>query len=121
MSAPVHWVEIDLLRAAERPPEVAEQSDYYALLKRAETADEFVVWYWNLRDLLPVIAVPLTAEHPDVLLDLQEAFAKTYDRYYVERLEYREMPPPPRLQPADAAWVAGRLAAWRAGTGMSEG
>jgi Protein of unknown function (DUF4058) len=114
MSAPVHWLEIDLLRAGERPDEVAGQSDYYALLKRAEIADEFDVWYWNLRDPLPVITVPLTAEFPDVAVDLQSAFATTYERYYAARLEYREAPPPPRLQPADLSWAAGCLEAWRA-------
>lgn len=114
MAAPVHWVEIDLLRAGERPAEVAGQSDYYALLKRAELADEFDVWYFNLRDPQPVITVPLTAEYPDVVIDLQSAFATTYDRYYAARLEYREAPPPPRLQPADLSWVVGRLDAWRA-------
>jgi len=67
MAAPVHWVEIDLLRVGERPPEVAGLSDYYALLKRAEEMDEFAVWYRNLRDSLPVIAVPLTTDHPDAV------------------------------------------------------
>ena len=114
VAAPVHWLEIDLLRAGERPDEVAGQSDYYALLKRAEATDEFAVWYWDLRDPLPVIAVPLTAGYPEVAIDLQGAFATTYERYYAERLEYRDGPPPPRLQPADLAWVTGCLAAWRA-------
>ncbi len=113
LAAPVHWIEIDLLRAGERPPEVAGLSDYYALLKRAETADEFAVWYWNLRDSLPVIAVPLTADHPDAVLDLQDAFARTYARFYAERLDYRDVPSPPRFQPADDAWLAARVAAWR--------
>ncbi len=113
MAAPVHWLEIDLLRAGERPDEVAGQSDYYALLKRAEATDEFAVWYWDLRDPLPVIAVPLTAGYPEVAVDLQGAFATTYERYYAERLEYRDVPPP-RLQPADLSWVTSCLAAWRA-------
>ena len=112
MAAPVHWIELDLLRLGERPPEVAGMSDYYALLKRAETTDEFAVWYWDLRDSLPVIAVPLTGDRPDAVLDLQDAFARTYGRFYAERLAYREAPPSPRLQPADEAWVVSRLAAW---------
>jgi hypothetical protein len=114
MAAPAHWLEIDLLRAGERPDEVVGQSDYYALLKRAEIADEFEVWYINLRDPLPVFTVPLTTGFPEVTLDLQSAFATTYDRYYAERLEYHETPPPPRHQPADLAWIVGRLEAWRA-------
>ena len=109
LASPIHWIEIDLLRAGERPPEIAGQSDYYALLKRAEARDEFAVWYWNLRDELPVIAVPLTAEYPDAALDLQEAFARTYARFYAGRLTYRDAPPLPRLQPADSAWVAKRV------------
>jgi hypothetical protein len=34
MASTTHWLELDLLRAGRRPPEVAKQSDYYALLKR---------------------------------------------------------------------------------------
>ena len=34
MASHTHWIEIDLLRAGVRPPEVAYKSDYYALLKR---------------------------------------------------------------------------------------
>ncbi len=113
LAAPVHWLEIDLLRAGERPPEVADQSDYYVLLKRAESTSEFAVWYWNLRDQLPVIAVPLTPDHRDVALDLQAAFTTIYERYYAERLDYRDPLPSPRLQPADTAWLTARLAAWR--------
>ena len=114
MTAPVHWLEIDLLRTGERPPEVAGQSDYYALLKRAALASEFAVWYFNLRDLLPVIAVPLATGFADVALDLQEALTRTYERYYTGRMDYRDAPALPRLQPADAAWVEERLQVWRA-------
>ena len=116
LTAPVHWLEIDLLRAGERPDEVAGQSDYYALLKRAEAMDEFDVWYCNLRDPLPVITVPLTADFPEVAVDLQGVLDTTYARYYADRLDYRDAPPPPRLQPADLAWATDRLAAWRGST-----
>ena len=114
MAAPLHWLEIDLLRAGERPEEVAGRSDYYALLKRAGTASEFAVWFFNLRAPLPVIAVPLAAGFAAVALDVQEALARTYERYYAERMDYRDAPPLPRLPPADAAWVDERLQAWRA-------
>lgn len=113
LASPVHWIEIDLLRAGERPDEVAGQSDYYALLKRAGVNDEFAVWYWDLRDPLPVIAVPLTDDFPDVNVDLQAVFATTYGRFYAEQLDYQDPPPPPHLQPPDRAWVADRIAARR--------
>lgn len=80
MATPAHWVEINLLRAGERPDEVVGRSDYYALLKHGEAVDEFAVWYWNLRDSFPVIAIPLIAGFPDALIDLQEVFATTYGR-----------------------------------------
>ncbi|GAC1401605.1 MAG: hypothetical protein NVSMB65_19040 [Chloroflexota bacterium] len=35
LASTTHWLEIDLVRAGERPPEVRGASDYYALLKRA--------------------------------------------------------------------------------------
>ncbi len=43
MAADVNWIEIDLLRAGQRPPEVAGQSDYYALLWRGRAAEAFEV------------------------------------------------------------------------------
>jgi hypothetical protein len=59
MASPAHWIEIDLLRAGTRPAEVADKSAYYALLKRSGTFGLFEVWYIDLRDRLPTIAVPL--------------------------------------------------------------
>ncbi|MFQ5615267.1 MAG: DUF4058 family protein [Anaerolineales bacterium] len=110
-----HWLEIDLLRRGRRPQEVRRPSDYYALLKRAEVADRLEVWYFDLRDTMPVIAVPLRAPFEDVPLDLQSVFAETYqDGFYVSKLEYDDQPPPPRLRPADAAWVRERVEVWRA-------
>lgn len=115
-AARVHWIEIDLLRTGKRPDEVAGQSDYYVLLKRASAAAEFEVWYTDLRNPLPVIAVPLTDDFADVPVDLQAALDRVYARYYAERMDYRDPPPSPRLPPADATWVAGRLQEWRAQT-----
>jgi hypothetical protein len=113
MASPVHWIEIDLLRAGERPEEVTGQSDYYSLLMRGGAA-EFEIWFCNLRDQLPVVAVPLTDPFPDVALDLQAALTAVFDAHYAARMEYASIPPPPRLSPADAAWVEHQVGAWRA-------
>ncbi len=114
MASGVHWLEIDLLRAGERPAEVAGQSDYYALLKRGDRQAEFAIWFVNLRDPLPVAAVPLRPPFADIALDLQEALTRVFDRYYAQRLDYAGPPPPPRLAPADAAWVEERVREWHA-------
>lgn len=92
MSSKVHWIEIDLLRAGERPPELAGKSDYYALLKRGETPGPYEVWFFDLRDALPSIAVPLRPPFPDYSAPL----------------------PQPRLRPADAKWAETRVQEWLA-------
>ncbi len=114
LASPTHWLEIDLLRAGERPREVAGQSDYYALLKRGGGPGPFAVWYIDLRDRLPTIAVPLRPPFPDVPLDLQAAFNTLYTRaYYALSIDYSRPVPPPPLPPADADWVAACLQRWQ--------
>jgi len=112
MTSPVHWLEIDLLRAGDRPAEVAARSDYYALLKRGGSS-VFEVWSIDVRDRLPTVAVPLVPPHADVPLDLQQALTLMYDRnYYAQRVDYSAVPPAPRLAPADAVWVEECVRAW---------
>jgi len=106
-----HWIEIDLLRAGERPREVSAKSDYYALLKRAKPSAPFEVWFFNLRDTMPTIAVPLRPPHSDVALNLQTAFDTVYDRgRYADSTDYAMDVPLPRLSPADLQWTKQRVA-----------
>jgi Protein of unknown function (DUF4058) len=115
LASKTNWIEIDLLRGGERPAEVAGQSTYVALLKRRGAGEQFAVWYANLRDPLPVIAVPLREPFPDALLDLGATVAEVYAHgTYALRIDYTRPPPPPRLPPADLTWVAQRVAVWRA-------
>jgi hypothetical protein len=112
---PVHWIEIDLLRAGERLKEVAGKSNYYALLKRGRGPRPYEVWLFNLRDRLPTIAVPLRPPFADVPLNLQTAFETMYQRaHYADALDYEESIPLPRLQSADAAWVEEQVQTWLA-------
>ena len=114
MSSDVHWVEIDLLRAGQRPPEVSGKSDYYALLKRGGSSGPFEVWYFDPRDTMPTIAVPLRPPFDDIPLDLQAAFDDVYARgHYAESTDYSGDPPLPHLRPADVAWVEERVQQWR--------
>jgi len=115
MGASTNWIEIDLLRAGQRPEEVVGRSDYYALLKRRGHYDELDIWFIDLRDPLPVIAVPLRPPFSDALLDLGAAIADVYARgTYAARLDYSQAVPPPPLRPADAAWAAERVREWLA-------
>lgn len=113
MASPAHWIEIDLLRAGERPAEIAGRSDYYALLKRGNTFGPFELWYANLHDSLPTIGIPLRPPFSDVPLNLQEALDTVYARArYGDDVDYARPVPAPALLPADRAWVTGRVQAW---------
>ncbi len=115
MASKAHWIEIDLLRAGERPAELAGKSDYYALLKRGAMPPPFEVWFRDLRDKLPTIAVPLRPPFADVPLNLQMAFDDVYRRaHYADSVDYSATPPLPRLRPADVVWLSERVREWMA-------
>ena len=108
-----HWIEIDLLRAGERPPEVRGRGVYYALLHKAETDARYAVWAWTLRSRLPTIGVPLRPPLADVPLDLQAMLETVYRRgHYANALDYQAPVPPPPLSPEDASWVSEQLSPW---------
>ncbi len=108
LASTAHWLEIDLLRAGERPGEVRGAAYYYALLKRAG-AQEAEVWPMSLRDPLPTIAVALPAGVADVPLDLQATIEALFERYrYAELIDYGAPPPAPGFPLDDAQWVMAR-------------
>lgn len=114
ISSRTHWVEIDLLRAGERPPEVRGAGDYYALVKRSGTAVADV-WPIGLRDRLPTIGVPLRNDADDAPLDLQLMLDRVWtDGGYADLIDYDSPPPPPALDAADARWAADQVRRWRA-------
>ena len=117
MTSRTHWLEIDLLRAGARPPEVASVGDYYALLRRGDgDGDAMEAWPIGLRDRLPTVAVPLIAPMPDVPLDLQAAIDALFERYdYADWLDYDSPPPAPSLTAADARWTDDCIRRWRDG------
>ncbi|MBC8163748.1 MAG: DUF4058 family protein [Roseiflexaceae bacterium] len=113
-SSRTHWIEIDLLRAGQRPVQLAGLSDYYVLLKRYGKLN-YEVWFADLRDPLPIIGVPLRAPHPDVPLDLQTILNGIYQRaYYAQSVDYTRRVAEPPLLPADANWAAAQLQRWHA-------
>jgi len=113
ISSRTHWVEIDLLRGGERPPEVRGAGDYYVLVKRARTAVADV-WPASLRDRLPTIGVPLRDDADDVPLDLQLMLDRVWtDGGYADLIDYDRTPPPPALDGADARWAAEQVQRWR--------
>jgi hypothetical protein len=90
-----HWLEIDVLRAGVRMPDIPQRSDYTVILHRAGSP-RLEAWIAGLREPLPTVAVPLQAPGADVALDLQEVVEAVYDRYrYDTAIEYGDDPPTP--------------------------
>jgi Protein of unknown function (DUF4058) len=104
----VHLLEIDLLRAGERPPleQPVPPAPYYAVLSRADRRPTVDVWPMQLQDRLPVLPVPLLEPDPDSPLGLGTAVAAVYERgAYTPQIDYRQPLPPPPLTPEEEGWV----------------
>ncbi len=119
LNAPIHLVEIDLLRVGQRPgPEVddppLDEADYILLVNRNRDDDPrriSEIWPVQLSEALPALPVPLLAPDPDVGLDLNAAIRAVYARAgYDWRLQYDQSVPPPRLRPEMADWLEQHLA-----------
>jgi hypothetical protein len=64
-----------------------------------------VVWPIRLSQRLPVISIPVRAEHDDVRLDLQTVLNTVCDRVdYGLKIDYTTKPSP-RLKPKAAEWA----------------
>ncbi|MBI3960990.1 MAG: DUF4058 family protein [Chloroflexi bacterium] len=114
MASQTHWIEIDLLRAGSRPQEVTDKGDYYALLKRGDRPRPYAVWFFNLQNRMPTMAVPLRPPHADVPLDLQAVWDELYRRArYAQSIDYSQPPPPPPLRPDDEGWAQARIQTWQ--------
>jgi hypothetical protein len=108
LESTAHLLEIDLLRAGERPPlaEPLPEAPYFVILSRAERRPVAEVWPLRLHEPIPILPVPLLPPDPDVPIDLGRALAAIYDRSgYDLRIDYTPPPPPPTLTAADAAWL----------------
>lgn len=116
LRAPVHLIEIDLLRGGRRPGrEVNEpplDTDYALLVNRDRDSDRRIseIWPVALNEPLPLLPVPLLDPDPDAVLDLGEAVRTVYSwARYDRRINYRRPVPPPDLRPEMAAWLRQHL------------
>ena len=103
----VHLLELELLRAGERPPleEPVPDAPYYVTLSRVEDRPIVDVWPVQLADPLPVISIPLDYPDPDVTLDLGQIVARVYERgAYASQIDYRRPPTPP-ISDKDLPWL----------------
>ena len=103
-----HLLEIDLLRGGRRPELVQPlpNAAYFIFLSRAERRPTIEIWPIALSDRLPIVPIPLRYPDEDIPLDLNVAIAQIYtSARYDYRIDYRQPPPAPELDSAEAAWV----------------
>jgi hypothetical protein len=105
----LHWVEIDLLRAGERPSvpvSLANDFDYLAYIAQAIPSGwNHLAFTWGLREPIPALAIPLLGSD-QASLDLGFCFKQAYDRIAAdEEVDYTGTPPPPPLRDDDRAWM----------------
>jgi uncharacterized protein DUF4058 len=106
-SAPLHWVEIDLLRQGVSLDlrRRLDPHEYFVHVSPVELRPKGRVWPIRLQNPLPAIRIPLRAPDPDTPLDLQQALEMVYDRgAYEVKLDYTRDPVPP-LPPDLAKWA----------------
>jgi hypothetical protein len=112
--AHVSRVEIDLLREGQRPFEFPRRllgperiKPYYVGVYRGSKPNECELYAIDLREPLPVIAIPLRPPDADVMLDLQPLIEHVY-RTGRFPIDYDNAIDPP-LEGDDAIWARSML------------
>jgi hypothetical protein len=105
MLSQTHLVEIDLLRSGDPLPMIgAATSDYRMLVSRSDCRPKAQLYAFNLRQSIPTIQVPLTADTA-VTLDLQPLLHQIYDRARLALAIDYQKHPMPKLSPDDQDWL----------------
>ncbi len=105
-------VEIDLLRAGQRPPiaGAATLCDYSILVSRAADFPDAGYWPLTIRDALPTIPIPLDPGVADVRIGLQGCLERSLEQgRYEEEIDYTQPAPPPEMNEADREWMRERI------------
>jgi hypothetical protein len=112
LNSDINFVEMDLLRSGERfaLERKPSKTDYYILVSPVATSPHAGLWEFSVRDRLPVVPIPLTADVKDVLLKLKVCFDEAYNDARLDKKVNYARPPVPPLRSADAAWVKALLA-----------
>ena len=126
MKSDASLIEIDLLRKGQRVYPHPEMGGYLSGLspridylisinrawKRQEDTIGFLLFPLTLQDTLPCIPIPLREHYPELALDLQYVFNRTYDGgpYRRGAIDYSR-PASPALGEAGARWALERLRA----------
>jgi hypothetical protein len=114
LSSRAHLVEIDLLRGGQHVTAVPRDLaiahcgafDYHVCVHRFDEVDRYWVYPVLLHQPLPRVGIPLLPGDPDVTVDLQQVFQRSYDAGpYGREIDYASDPIVPRLSEAQTERV----------------
>jgi len=105
----LHWMEIDLLRAGQRPPlpeTIHQPFEYLTYVAQATPSGwSHLVYTWRLADQLPRLPVPLLGNDL-AILDLAACFKEAYDAAAADdEANYEIAPPAPALSAQQTEWL----------------
>jgi hypothetical protein len=118
LDAPVNLVEIDLLRGGQHTTAITATAlrreagpfDYHVCVRRVAKPSKREAYPFRLQDSLPVIAIPLLPDQPDLTIPLQAILTRCYDTgQYTRRVRYDRPVPEPDLIPDQQKWVTEML------------
>lgn len=102
-----NFIEIDLLRDGEPMPVIgaSDRSDYCILVRRGWQYYRAQLFPFNLRQIIPVITLPLRRGEEEPQLDFNTVLHDLYSRARFDlRLDYSK-PPVPQLNEHEATWA----------------
>jgi hypothetical protein len=109
LASDIHFIEVDLLRAGQRPPlqpaPPRPAAEYYVLVSRAQDRPQGVLQPIRLQQPLPQVTVPLLSPDPDVAVNLQHVFNRVYDEAGYDLVLRYDSDPIPPLSLELAAWA----------------
>lgn len=111
LRGPAHLVEVDLLLRGPRMPfrDPLPSGHFFAMVSRADRRPNCEVYGWSVRDRLPSIPIPLEAPDPDIVIDLHEVYATTFERGFFDQLVRYDKPLGIATADDMRKWVEDRL------------
>lgn len=111
--ANVNLVEIDLVLQGQPLLDYSREGlpdwDYAVSVTRATQPDRFEIYTATLQKRLPRFRLPLAADDRDTVLDLQAAFARSYEQGgFGAKTDYSRNPAT-KLEDEDRKWIDSRM------------
>lgn len=107
LNSQTHLVEIDLLRTGDSMPvQGGRQASYQILVSRADERPAAERYPFDLREPIPIFALPLTIADQEPAIDLAAVLERAYEEAALDLAIDYSQPPEPPVSAVDGAWLA---------------